>query len=463
MTSKKPDDLLSAFLDRESTPAEEAAAKSRIQTSPQAKEELQDYARLSEWLHELPRQTVPPEFASAVMQRAERETLIPMEATGAVGRGSHLKPLSRRAWILTAVGAVAAGLAVMLFVPLPGRKDVPVLVDDDAVRQPRRTEVFALADAPPATAAQKPVPAIMGANAVAARSPLGTAAIAAKSSQPRITASSLGYLMPAKPGEGKTAELVFPANLKTARAGDVIEALENVGDQVAVVRLTVVNQTAGLGGLQSLLVRDTSRPVQDREQAKRLQKWFMDKKEGVSVGGQKMANGTGDLICVFMEGSRDQLTGVLKDLQHESQIQQAELTNTISASKLAQYANRPVAPSRQRNETDRNKAQTVLSLPVATVDKILADNRQGASTVGRPAQQGQKERQLVAAAQRSYQVFFVLDDQSIAQSQPAAAPPPAAIELEVIRKPSPGGRRRTPVVAKRPASKPAPAAAQPAY
>ncbi|HEV7999416.1 MAG TPA: zf-HC2 domain-containing protein, partial [Planctomycetaceae bacterium] len=77
MTAKIPDDLLSAFLDREVTPDEEALVRKHLQKSAQARQEFQDYQRLGQLLHELPRRTVPTEFAAAVMQQAERETLIP--------------------------------------------------------------------------------------------------------------------------------------------------------------------------------------------------------------------------------------------------------------------------------------------------------------------------------------------------------------------------------------------------
>ena len=151
-------------------------------------------------------------------------------------------------------------------------------------------------------------------------------------------------------------QMVFPADLKTAQLGDVIEALENVGDQVAIVRLMVVNQTAGLAGFQSLLVRDTSRPVQGAEKARLLRERFAGKKRAVSVEGRKMPNATGDLVCVFVEGSREELAGVLRDVENESHIQKAQLTNTISAAKLAQYANRPVAPSDQKGEHSASRA-----------------------------------------------------------------------------------------------------------
>ena len=82
MKPKVPDDLLSAFLDREVTPDEETLARQHLQSSPEARQEFQDYQRLGELLHELPRRTVPTEFAAAVMQQAERETLIPLETLG---------------------------------------------------------------------------------------------------------------------------------------------------------------------------------------------------------------------------------------------------------------------------------------------------------------------------------------------------------------------------------------------
>ena len=98
MNSKIPDDLLSAFLDRELTAAEEAAVSKHLKDSPQARQELQDYQRLSELLHQLPRRTVPAEFASSVMQRAERETLIPLDPVATVDRRSSSRKLSRRCW-----------------------------------------------------------------------------------------------------------------------------------------------------------------------------------------------------------------------------------------------------------------------------------------------------------------------------------------------------------------------------
>jgi hypothetical protein len=524
MNSKTPDDLFSAFFDREVTSAEEAAALARVQASPQAKQELQDYQRLSEWLHELPRHTVPPEFAAAVMQRAERETLIPLDANAIVECDSHVERPSRRAWIFTIASTAAVAVAVLFFVTQPGRQNRPagVVADKFAVVADNEASPLAVGRNHPtvAFAPAAKAPLVVGKTAAVAmltensEGPQADAALGA-TSQPQRGKTSAFAIRPKSTG-AITPQLVFPANLKTAQVGDVIEALENVGEQVAVVRLTVVNQAAGLDGIQSLLVRDASRTVQNVEEVQALRKRFTDKKGTVAIDGAKTPNSTGDLICVFVEGTREQLAGVLKDVQNESQIQQAQLTNTISAAKLAQYANRPVAPALQSRNPSAAGSQGVLSLPVATVDKILAENeavqkqtegatKEGlqyeptapgqaaqiktaalgdrsnsaayqyqAKTVARPesiAQVRQKSvgpltldkkkdragrtagsQQIVAAAQRSYQVFFVLDDASLAQSQIVPAPPTPA-EAQSVDPSQPSSRRRRPVVARRPVTR----------
>ena len=275
--------------------------------------------------------------------------------------------------------------------------------------------------------------------------------------------------------------MVFPAELKSAQEGDVVEALESVGDQVAVVRLTLVNRTSSLLGLQNVLVRDASRPVLGKEKEQLMKDRFAEKKASVVVDGKTVSNGPGELICVFVEGSRDELVGVLKDVQNQSQVQRAQLTNAISAAKLAEYARRPVTASNQGAQT--------LSLPHATVDKITGaatmasdaeksesaapqsandltglvqsmttgneDNKKQSVAADQsvPATKSQsgalKGKQFVAGTtQRSYQVFFVLDDQSVTDSQ--AKPAGEAPQAPVVKSHT---RPRTPVRARRPMKK----------
>src|SRR5580658_7731939 len=132
MKPKIPDDLLSAFLDREVTPEEEVLARKHLQTSPQAKQEFQDYQRLGELLHELPRRTVPTEFAAAVMQQAERETLIPLETAGTALDSQSKRP-TRRAWLVAVVGMLTTAAIVLVVVNLPSHKDAVALRETEAL------------------------------------------------------------------------------------------------------------------------------------------------------------------------------------------------------------------------------------------------------------------------------------------------------------------------------------------
>jgi hypothetical protein len=307
--------------------------------------------------------------------------------------------------------------------------------------------------------------------------------------------------------------------------GDVVEALLQDGQQVAVVRLTVVNQVEGLDGVQSLLVRNTSRTLQNVDEIKQIRKQFtVDKSARVSKAA--VPSVAGDMICVYVEGSRDEMLGVLQGLQNESQIRAAELTNTIPFTTLEEYASRAV-PS-QKKTVDQPAAanaqlakgavaqtpkasgsQMAVSLPAATVDKILtagqsttnaraqnskaeagqvtqelpyafnapaekADvaNRQarnegqaamgsrrsaaggaGSRAVAKQAGRSQsRDSNEIAASQKPFQIFFVITDQP--QAQTTQPPLNAAKAAAAPAKPSDAGQM-TPA-AKAPANSPAP-------
>ena len=222
----------------------------------------------------------------------------------------------------------------------------------------------------------------------------------------------------------------------------------------------------------------------------------------VSIDRDKTQEGVGDLICVFVEGTRDQLLSVLEDVQNESHIQGARLTNTISPAQLTQYSNGAFVPASQ--QANHQSPRQVASLPASTVDKIVSQREmlkkwdlrapvrktiddvassEGASMSGGmggvgvpkadvPAEKSKSKGRLTAtsphalarrtyggehsgptrdtrraevASNYSYQVFFVLDD---AKSPSASS----------VARPS----QRAPVVAQRPQHQLRPVAASPA-
>jgi hypothetical protein len=421
MNSPNPKDLLSAFYDREVAPEEEAAAQAQVQRSPEARGEVKDYARLSRLLQQLPQVKAPAEFAAAVMRRAESESLIPLDpvVTRPAAAPSPVVPRRRR-WILA--GAAAASVAAIgwLAITFSGRSEprgfhAEPIADqrldsvDNSVNNAKGRKVavgFDEAAKPSRDAAaltRREVPA----DRAATNAPTG-ARLAA-----RDPATTLGPVLgkagaapalsvPLAAGRSRESALMLPANLKTAQVGDVVEALQQDGQQVAVVRLTVVNQVEGLDGVLSVLVRNTSRTLQNADEIKRLRQQFgADRADTRADAMPKAAVGvpSGDFICVYVEGSRDEMVRVLHDLQNESHIRAAELTNTISVKALEQYANQAVpgqkeagervaadklAPSSRASQDPAKSSgsQMAVSLPAATVDKILSANPVPAAVAG---------------------------------------------------------------------------------
>jgi hypothetical protein len=466
MSSATPKDFLSAFYDREATPEEEAAAKSQVERSPEARREVQEYARLSRLIQDVPRVVAPPEFAAVVMQRAERESLIPLDPIAPAA--ANVQP-SRRTWALaaSAIVSVAAALliAVNIFKPpavrnapqevakqdigqeAPAGKSSTILhtkLDDDRKEAFGRADVVAKRTTALGATVAKSIDrrsAVSSAKGGAlAGAPVSAPGQAASSS----TAATYGMRLasPSKDatgpnnvgqnnvgqnnagqnnagqnnagqknagqnnagqnntgqnamGEQLGSQLLLPANLKTAKVGQVVEALQQDGEQVAVVRLTVVNQMEGLDGIQSVLMQNTKRDLQNVDEIKRTRQQFVADKEA-TVSKLARPTAPGDTICVYVEGSREEMLRVLQGLQDEIHIQKAELTNTIEFTALEKFAGRAVPANRQMKERETVKepvanggffaqvpsspgSQLAVSLPPSTVNQIFSARRPSTS------------------------------------------------------------------------------------
>jgi hypothetical protein len=536
MSSTNPNDILSAGHDREATADEQSAAKALVEGSPEASREVKDYQRLSRLIQELPRLAAPSEFAAAVMQRAERESLIPLDpvtpqASAVTVSKKSLAP--RQRWLLAGVAAVSVAAVLLIAVNIFGpfktrapREEIARQERSSPLADSENRKVSTLSLRP--SALERKVATVQRESAKAGAFPRTPEATPAASTAPALVTSPMLKGAPAaSESAGKSPELalMLPANLKTAKMGDVVEALQQDGQQVAVVRLTVVNQVEGLDGVQSLLVRNTSRTLQNVDEIKQIRKQFtLDKSAHVSKAAVPTA--AGDLICVYVEGSRDEMLGVLRDVQNESQIRAAELTNTIPFTTLEEYASRAV-PS-QKQSADQSAvanqqiakgavaqtpkapgSQMAVSLPAATVDKILTAgqsttnarvqnskseagqvtqqlpyafdapaeksdvaNRQGRNegqaamaprrsvaggagsrAVAKQAGRSQsRDSNEIAASQKPFQIFFVITDQP--QAQTTQQPLNAAKAVAAPAKPSDAGQLAP--AAKAPANSPPP-------
>jgi len=469
MSSANRNDILSAYHDREATPNEESAAKALVEGSAEASREVKDYQRLSRLIQELPRLAAPTEFAAAVMQRAERESLIPLDPVapgGSAATESEKSFSPRRRWFLAVAATVSAAAALLIAANIIGpfrprvareeiaRQELGIAPADSESRKVSTAAVNSLARERKGAIAQSEstpfatVAAKDGSNRPFSDAKSGafpqtpTVSQAAPASPGFVAAPMLKGAPAATESSGKSPELalMLPANLKTAKVGDVVEALQQDGQQVAVVRLTVVNQVEGLDGVQSLLVRNTSRTLQNVDEIKQMRQHFaVDKSAHVSKAAVPSA--AGDMICVYVEGSRDEMLGVLQDLQNERHIQAAELTNTISFTTLEEYASRAV-PS-QKQGTDRSAAtnmqiakgavaqtptasgsQMAVSLPASTVDKILTAGQSTTNSrvQNSKAEAGQVAQQLPSAVDANADRLDVANRQARNEGQTAMTP-----------------------------------------
>jgi hypothetical protein len=453
MSSANPNDLVSAFYDREAASAEETAARALVQGAPEAARELKDYKRLSRLIQELPQLAAAPEFAAAVMQRAERESLIPLDPVATVSPSTSAAspgPRRRSIWVASAFVAVAAVTLVAVIIKRPSRP-ASIAVREPTDRGPSSAEprkvaartsgtLLARNEEQPAFArAELPADREVNLRRSAAKSLEGAQpsptvtrekeklgfAPTVPAPRPPDPASLLGMTkastigksagnVPAQKSEkasdkGQDLALMLPANLKTAQVGDVVEALQQDGQQVAVVRLTVVNQVEGLDGVQSVLVRNNCRTLQNVDEIKRMRQQFSSDKSA-ELSKSTVSSAPGDLICVYIEGSPDEMRGVLQDLQTEKKIQEAQITNTISVADLEQFAN-PAVPANTQSAAilpplnspssdyrvqaaGAGGSRRAVSLPAATVNKIFSAKQSPAAA---PEPSSNSAKQAVVA------------------------------------------------------------------
>jgi hypothetical protein len=103
------EEILSAYLDGEISPDERARVERRLERDPRAREQVEDFRRLSQIFAGLPRTELPASFAGEVLQLAERRMLIPEGSVRpARGRASR--------WVLGAAASMAAAAALLLII-----------------------------------------------------------------------------------------------------------------------------------------------------------------------------------------------------------------------------------------------------------------------------------------------------------------------------------------------------------
>lgn len=307
-------ELLSAYFDRETTREEAAEIERLLERSPEARQMLDDFADLSDMLHDLPRHTLDANFANRVLERTQpvsiAATLIPPAA-------SHRSALWKwRVGLGLAATAAAASVIVMLSLP-HGRNE-----GQQAVVRNSLPHVGDFGLAPAAPDALDHAATVSPASGFGARASEGIAngtTVAAKthplaesSKLSKDTASTvrLGGTSAAISQDAPTSGLSgisLPAdvNLNEFSIGTVVEALQTRGDEVSLVKLTVVDVMKGLDRVQVLFTNNSIR-VEDGKRQLAVK----------SEAGDKQR--PGELLAIYVEAPRRQIEGFLEQLKQES-------------------------------------------------------------------------------------------------------------------------------------------------
>lgn len=359
MNEKIPDELLSASFDGELSPEDRLRVDAHLADDAQARRTRGEFEKLSELLHELPLPAAPAEFRAAVMQDIERQMLLGPAHAPAKPVRSGASAARRFRWAAGAVSLAAAAVLMVAFAVARRDFGVPeksiadadfdggVAVahrDEDNARMLRESSVRLPESKPVPESALVRIEATTDARKSDAQKNAPSSAPAA----PLSSTSMAGIAKPAQSGKTTVmsgrSQFEFRSNPSEAELGQVVEAWERSHGKVAVVRLTVLDRTQSVRGLQTILTRNSiSEDV--LAEAKEATK----PAEAAAIGGgdpsppssaefSEQAQPDGELIGVLVEASPDQLAQVLRQIQVDEQ-QEMSIDESIEVAELpAEFA-----------------------------------------------------------------------------------------------------------------------------
>lgn len=354
MDRHEQSELISAYLDGEATPEERAEVERLLETSPELRAQLDDFARLSDLLRALPRESAPPELAAAIRQQAQQKSLLIAEPV-APKRSLHRE-------LFAAIGGMAvtaAGLALTVpwlqheeprssatvYAPtsnVAGMKsmehagDMPVALRDAApereflAKQNFRGEKAASPAgdiSPTAPLAAPPAPAAT--EAPAAKTAFGASSRSAANANG--VAAKYGAAAPELGDEEAAADSEVVRDL--VHIGDMLPYLERTSDGVAVVELTVVDiQEAG--GQFEVLLSGHGLQVIGQDQAALTEADRADSKRDAS----KKSRGTAQspqMVTVYVDAPRETIAEVLDEMVQQHLVSRAKLQPPVDSQLMA--------------------------------------------------------------------------------------------------------------------------------
>lgn len=282
------DEVLSAYIDGELSPAEVLAVERWLKSSPQARQKLADFRRLSGLLQDLPQEELPEEFAGQVLAQAERQMLLPAQRN--VGVPSVIRRV--RFWSVS-VGLPVAAACLLVAIQWNRNGEAPevadVLYKPLPKSAPGREEIASNALSPKPGDDVQPMRA-------------GRAVVAdATDSETAVVTETASNGLESGTGTRRPEEGPSAGNDSIHTVLNQIKEFNDSG-KIPVVRIFVVDRQDGLEVLQVMLEgKNIARDEPSSSSASRVHE-----------------ESTSDKRALFVVASAGELTSALKSLEEKS-------------------------------------------------------------------------------------------------------------------------------------------------
>jgi hypothetical protein len=341
MISKKSGELLSAYYDGEASPEEHAIVERLLETSSEARRELDEIGELSELLHSSPRQSAPVELAPSILNRVEQESLLPSLPDS---MKSSSRPHSRLS-LATGLLTVATTLLLVVFVvsrPVPDESGSAQIVQhhnrDQSDESTERSAAIETAEAAPADQS------VTGGKLVDATGlPETLSATESKSDIRSFPKSALNEY-----------------RLRDVQIGDVIPYFAVAQNQVAVLEVTVIDVQKAVGTTQLLLEGNQILRISELNTVRTTRDTLKsDQALKPAIQTQKT---TGGLFAVYIESSESQLAETMEQLRREGFLDDLKLRPPVELSQVKLADSGTASDSEVDRRSQRKQEQAVGTL-----------------------------------------------------------------------------------------------------
>jgi anti-sigma factor RsiW len=354
--------LISAYCDGELNAIELAEAEQLLETSEEARAELQSYRNLTNLLQDNARPTFRVNLAASVLQAIQPQAVVAQSAsatTVASGRSTshdstspHFNTNRKSVRLWTVVAASAACLAMMVWVGL-NRGGRPQLANHE---QPQSTEKSVVTNS-----------AASGFSAESSKTSEVTVARVEPQPKTGTTAAQVGAkpvttlvdTKVAKPLQASQLPVELIADLKNSNVGQIQRFIRQNKDGVTVFHLMVMDLKPGMASLEMILSA-----------------------QQISAVDGKPVNDRADVVAVYIEANQDKMDSLVQQIKqdHEKFLALAVQKDAMPSAQMASLTAKKTSDATTASQAipvNAGELQTAGVEPLKSEQIAMAHNERG--------------------------------------------------------------------------------------